>query len=154
MKNEMVFMMGLPASGKSGTRDKMFPGYTPIDSDLFKMSHPEYDPKNPSILHEWSAKEAEKAFYAALAAAKGQWVVDGTGSNSEKMVRQMEQAKAMGFTIRLVYVVVSLQTSLERNAKRTRVVPESVIREKAQNIATSFQIVAPHADEVQVINND
>jgi predicted kinase len=60
----------------------------------------------------------------------------------------------MGFSIHLCYVKVSLATALARNAKRERNVPESIIREKALNIATSFELTAPHADSVVVIDNE
>jgi len=49
---------------------------------------------------------------------------------------------------------VSLATAIARNAARERSVPEQVIRDKAEVIATSFEIVGRYADEVIVIAND
>lgn len=153
--NEMIFMMGLPAAGKSSICAQRFAKtHSVIDPDEIKKTHADYDPKNPNGTHEWSMQMEERAFLAALASAKGQWVIDGTGTNAEKMVRRMNEARAMGFAVKLVYCVVSLATSIKRNAARERNVPEYVIREKALNIATSFQIVAPHADVVEVVNNE
>ena len=57
-------------------------------------------------------------------------------------------------SVELFYVKCTLATSLKRNAARTRVVPEHILREKALDISTSFDIVAPFADNVNVINND
>ena len=154
--NEMVFTMGLPGAGKSTTLTRM--GLTAthhtIDPDAHKARHPDYDPKQPELLHAWSSKEAEKEFMAACAAGEGLYIVDGTGTNSDKMVRRIRQAQAMGFTCRLVYVRVSLATALERNAARERTVPEEIVREKALDIATSFEIVSAVADVVDVQDND
>lgn len=152
--NEMVFLMGLPAAGKSTTAETIYADYTFIDCDRIKATHPDYDPKQAYLIHEWSSKMEEQMFLNALAEGTGNFVIDGTGTNAEKMVRRMNQAKAMGFVVTLVYVTCTLATSIRRAAKRTRQVPESMIREKALNIATSFQIVAPYADSVTVINND
>jgi len=154
--NEMIFLMGLPAAGKSTTSGRMFPEpeHTFIDCDRIKSEHPEYNPREAYKVHEWSTTREEQLFMQALASGSGKYVVDGTGTNAEKMVRRMTQAEAMGFTVRLVYVTCTLSTSLRRAAKRTRQVPVEMIREKALNIATSFEIVAPYADEVTVIDND
>ncbi len=153
---EMVFTMGLPGSGKSTTLGRMglLATHQVIDPDAFKRSHPDYDPKAPELLHAWSSLEAEKAYQAATASTAGLWVVDGTGTNSDRMVRRIRQAQAMGFRCRLVYVRVSLATALSRNASRERSVPEQVIREKALDIATAFELVASVVDEVTVWDND
>ena len=70
------------------------------------------------------------------------------------MVRKMKAAKAAGYSITLVYVMVSMATSLTRNAARTRVVPEHVIRSKALDVATSFEICSQYADTINTVNND
>lgn len=151
---DMVFTMGLPASGKSTKATELFGAtHRMIDPDAMKENHPDYDPKNPQDLHEWSQQEVERMFAEALSDG-GYWLVDGTGTNAEKMVRRMEQARNAGFTVRLVFVTCTLATSLRRNAARPRVVPEAVIRSKALDINTSFRLVAPHADTVEVIDND
>ena len=81
-------------------------------------------------------------------------VYDSTGTNSERMVRYMALAEAAGMTTKLVFVVVSLETSLSRNSRRERVVPEEVIRMKADDIKTAFNICEEKAQTVQVIENE
>lgn len=153
--NTMIFTMGLPAAGKSTVCNARYADtHTVIDPDAIKEAHEDYDPKNPAALHAWSQEVAERQFNAALAASEGNFVIDGTGTNSEKMVRRMNAAKAAGFDVALVYVKCTLKTSLIRNAARTRVVPEHIVRSKALDIATSFELVAPFADTVEVVNND
>lgn len=154
MNATMIFTMGLPAAGKSYVVSKRYAGYNVLDPDAVKASHPDYDPKNPQALHAWSQEEIEAQFSAALAARSGQWVVDGTGTNSEKMVRRMNAAAASGFAVTLLYVRCTLATSLKRNAARERNVPESVVRSKARDISTSFDIVAPYAGTVEIVDNN
>lgn len=150
----MVFSMGLPAAGKSTVAHETFTGYNFIDADEIKASHPEYNPAEAHLLHEWSKEEKERQFMAALSTGSGQWVIDGTGNNAEGLVRRMNLAKSFGFTVKLFYVKCTLQTSLRRAALRERQVPVDVIREKARNIATSFEICSSYADEIQVLDND
>ena len=153
---EMVFTMGLPGAGKSTTLGRLglLDTHEVIDPDAFKAAHPDYDPKRPELLHAWSKDKAERAFAAACAAGEGLYIIDGTGTNSDKMVRRMRQAQAMGFRCRLVYVRVRLSTALERNAKRARTVPEHIVREKALDIATAFELVSAVADVTDVVDND
>jgi predicted kinase len=149
----MIFTMGLPAAGKSTISRRDYASFTAIDPDAVKESHEDYDPANPAALHAWSQEITEKMFAQAIIDASGQWIVDGTGTNAEKMVRRMNAAKAAGFRVELLFVTVPLAVSLERNAKRERVVPTHIIKSKALDISTSFEIVAPYADNVRVVNN-
>lgn len=151
---EMVFTCGLPAAGKSYVVARDFASYTSIDPDAVKEAHPDYDPKNPAALHAWSQQVTEQLFADALANADRDYVVDGTGTNAEKMVRRMKAAAAAGYRTRLVFVTCTLETSLRRNAARARVVPESIIREKALDITTAFEIIREYADAVQIIENN
>lgn len=153
---EMVFTMGLPGAGKSTAMARLglTATHSVIDPDLIKATMPGYDPKRPEIGHEESTLAAERMFLAAVASGEGRWIVDGTGTNVEKMVRRIRQAQAMGFRCRLVFVRVSLATALARNAARERTVPASIVREKALDMATAFELVSGAADEITVIDND
>lgn len=154
-RNEVVFSMGLPAAGKSTwINANLAATHSIIDPDAVKEAHPDYDPKNPAALHAWSKTVTETMWADCVASGAGLWVVDGTGTNSEKLVQKIHEAQAAGYTTRLVYVECSLATSLARNAARARNVPEDVVREKAHYIATAFGLVAPHADSVTRIDNN
>ena len=153
-KGEMIFMMGLPAAGKSTYAEAHFAcSHNFIDPDAIKLQHPEYDPANAFLVHDWSTAIADQMLEAALLGG-GKWLVDGTGTNAEKMVQRIEEAKAEGFFTRLVYVKCTLATSIERAGCRERRVPVQVIVEKASTIATAFKIVSQYADSVEVIEND
>lgn len=150
-----IFMMGLPASGKSTVAAARFgKTHTFIDPDAIKETHPDYNPERACDVHEWSMDIAERRFMEACLSADGDFLLDGTGCNAESMVRRMDIAKQWGFQITLFYVKCTLDTSLRREKFRARRVPEGIIREKARSIATSFSLVAPYAHNVTVVDND
>lgn len=151
---EMVFMMGLPAAGKSTVAARMFPTHTHLDPDAIKATLPGYTPALAANFHESSMAIFELVLGAAIDGRTGRFVVDGTGTNAEVMVRRIQLAQANGFRTRLVYVTCSLETSLARAAARARKVPEYVIREKALNVQTSFEIVSLYVQSVTVVDNN
>ncbi len=149
-----TFTMGLPGSGKSRVVAERHPDVQIIDPDAIKAGHPDYDPKSPGDLHGWSKDVADAKFANATGAGVGDWLLDGTGTLVDKLVKNIRHAKACGFNTRLLFVAVSLETAIARNAKRERTVPESIIREKAEVIYTAFEIAAKEVDDVDVVWNE
>lgn len=149
-----VFTIGLPGAGKSTVSERIYPEARLIDPDAIKAAHPQYDPKAPEMLHKWSKMVAEDQFAEALRHADRDHVLGGTGHNVEMLIRRMRRAKAAGFEVGLLYVAVSLETALERNAARERTIPEEIIREKAEGIYTAFELAAREADHVEMIWNE
>ena len=148
-----TFTMGVPAAGKTTIVESMYKNITIIDPDKIKEGFVGYEAANPQGFHSESQKIAEMQFKMAIL-GEDDFVLDGTGTNAEKLIRRITEAKTQGFEINLIYVVVSLKVSLERNRNRQRVVPEQVVMEKYQDIRYAFDAVAPHADTVLVINNE
>ena len=152
-----ILTSGLPGAGKSTIIKRCYSSFLEtavlVDPDKFKAEHPDYDPKNPSALHEWSSMEAKKLMMSTMVEGKN-LIIDGTGTNSEKMVKQIKDLQGMGYEVELLYVQVSLKTSLKRNAERERSVPESLVREKAELISVAFEITSRYADKVTVIDNN
>jgi predicted kinase len=151
--SELVILMGLPATGKSTIGTIQFgESHRFYDCDSIKESHPDYDPKNPAALHVWSKgvlnEQIETLWNWPMNA-----VLDSTGTDAEKVGRQVMFAKAAGMKTRLLFVTVSQEVSLERNARRTRVVPEHVILEKAAQVTETFDLVRFMFDEVEVVDN-
>ncbi len=151
---EMVFTMGLPAAGKSYTAALEYPSHDTIDPDAIKESHPAYDPKNPAALHAWSQEVTESLFAAAIETPSKNLVIDGTGTNTEKMIARMTAAAAAGYSVSLMFVTCNLETSIARNAARARVVPETIIRKKAETVTAAFETLKPFASTVRVIENN
>ena len=149
-----VLTMGLPGAGKSTIRTKMYPeGFVVIDSDEIKKEKSDYDPKRTEIYHEWSKKMANARKAMAMANDENM-ILDTTGTNVERMYKEIKELKLNGYTIELMFVQVSLETSLFRNANRERVVPAEVIYEKAATITEAFEIISKVVDKVVVIHND
>lgn len=151
-KPTATFMMGGPGAGKGYTRKRLFPETKVLDCDEIKKTLPGYDPKNPMATHEESRQILARQFFAQLASNES-FLYDGTGSNAEKYVRLIKQAKEAGFETQIVYVTCPLATALERNEKRERTVPAAIVIEKHETIEESFEIVSLFADKVQKINN-
>lgn len=146
---EMIFTAGLPAAGKSTAAELAYPDARHIDPDEFK--HPD---KDPAEQHAASKEAADKLFNMALDFEAGRWVYHKTGTSTEKMIGMFEAARRAGFTVKLLFVRCDLDTSLERNRKRDRTVPEHIIHEKADEMNEAFKELRWEADEVEIIDND
>ena len=59
-------------------------------------------------------------------------IIDGTGKDYDKMVNQASQLQQLGYETSMVFVNTSLETAQERNRKRARSVPPSIV-EKGWN---------------------
>ena len=152
-KPTLYMMAGGPGSGKGYIIAKHYSELSVVDCDRIKSEHPDYDPKNPSALHEWSSIEASREFYWRLSIGDD-FIYDGTGTNAEKYIAMANAAHAAGFNVTLVYVKASLVTSLRRNAERARTVPEHLVIEKHASIATSVALIRDTVNSVEIYLND
>lgn len=157
MKNnkKAILTMGLPGSGKSWTLEKNYnlEGFKVIDPDEIKKEKADYSDDRPEVYHEWSKKEANFRIAKAIH-ENDNLVIDGTGTNVEKMLKYISELQVEGYEVELLYVKVKLQTALDRNQARPRTVPESIIYEKFETITYAFEILASKSDISTVIEND
>jgi predicted kinase len=83
-------------------------------------------------------------------------IIDGTGKNYEKISKQARDLQQLGYDIHMIFVNTSLDTALERNKKRSRSVPESIVikswKEVQANIGKFSQLFKRNF--VVVDNND
>lgn len=149
----LIITAGLPAAGKSSYLKKANLNLPIVDPDAIKETHPEYDPKKPELLHDWSTMEARKLHFKYLSEGRD-FIVDGTGTNVEKYAQYIKEAKELGYTVELHYVKVSLGTSIERNAKRERTVPKEIILAKAGVIDTTTKMIGAICDKFVTVVND
>lgn len=56
-------------------------------------------------------------------------IVDGTGDNFDKIVRQKKEAEELGYDTYMVFVNTSLEVALIRNSERGRTLPEELVTE-------------------------
>jgi predicted ABC-type ATPase len=155
MDFQAVFMMGPPGAGKSFVKAKVYlkhTGFHDIDSDEMKKRHPDYDPNNPGLVHEWSLQEQVVEFRKVLPTGEP-FVYDGTGWDPRPVTERILEAKAAGYRTFLVYVHVPVEVSLFRNRNRGRFVPEAVIIDKATKVEHAFGILRHRVDKFKVIEN-
>lgn len=150
---KLIIMAGLPGSGKSYVRENKFNDMQYVDCDELKKSIKGYDPKNPGSVHEQSKIIEKQKIYSNMAEGIS-FVYDTTATNSDKVVSMIREAQSIGYEVTIVYVKTTLATSLERNSKRERVVPESIILEKYEQITASMEIIKRFADKFETVNND
>ncbi len=151
--SKAIVMIGGPGAGKGYIVRRDFSDWDVLDSDTFKQSHPDYDPKNPGALHAWSTEELTRAFFAKIGSGED-FVLDGTGTSVERYATWMTQMKSAGYEIEIVYVKTTMKVALERNRNRERVVPESIVREKHGVVDMSFRILSDFADILTVVENN
>ena len=166
-----VFMIGLPGSGKSRVIDYRYAlsfatrrpdNHTIVlDLDAELLQHPDYDPADPDILYlaqgqsayQWADARVEARFCAGLNDPETRrLVVDGTGTNSERQIRRMQQARNAGFFVKALYVRVPVKTAIARAAMRKRGVKPERIQAYQNRMAEAMQTAALHADEVETVD--
>lgn len=150
---KLVIMAGLPGSGKSFVRSTRYADFQVVDCDEIKKSISGYDPKNPEAVHAESKVKEQEEIYYNLALRKS-FVYDTTATNYVKLIKLIQDAKAVNYTVELCYVKVSLKTALERNSKRERVVSEYLINEKFSLLPISLNILKDYVDEFVTVDND
>ena len=153
-KPTLYLTAGLPAAGKSTyLKQAGLQGVPTVDPDAIKETHPDYDPKAPELLHEWSKKLARQKHLRHLADNES-FIVDGTGTNVEKYAQYINEAKELGYCIELHYIEVGVATSIDRNARRERSVPNAVILDKAGVIDQTTKIIGQLCDKFVTFKND
>ena len=79
-------------------------------------------------------------------------VLDGTGTNVERQIRRMRQARNAGFFVKAMYVRVPVRTAIARTAIRKRGVTPSRIQMYQTKMADAMSVAAEHADEVEIVD--
>ena len=149
-----VFTAGTAASGKStALRSTEWAGLPVVDPDQFKPLHPDYDPKAPELVHEWSKVEASKLRRKYLTDGVTH-VVDGTGAKPASFCARIEEARAAGFSIKVLWVQCDLRVALDRNAARERSVKPEVLRGQAAAIPFTMAIATDIVDEIRVVDTN
>ena len=130
------FLAGGPGSGKSyvvrkttgGTglqvvnSDDAFERYLEMAGLSKKMPSSEEEPRD---VERARAKKVTKARQGGYIEGRLGLIIDGTGKDYDKIAAQSIKLKQLGYDTHMVFVNTSLDTALERNAKRERSVPES-----------------------------
>ena len=142
------FLAGGPGSGKSYVVAKttaMF-GMRVVNSDdvfesLIKKAGMNMDMRNYSGKDlerrdeiRGRAKEITKLRQANYIEGRLGLIIDGTGKDYDKIEKQMRGLQQLGYDSHMIFVNTSLDVALERNEKRPRKLPESLVVQSWNNV--------------------
>ena len=161
------FLAGGPGSGKSfvvrattgGTglqivnSDDAFERYLKNAGLSQKMPETE---KEPSEVERKRAKRVTKARQGGYHEGRLGLIIDGTGKDYEKIAKQSNELKQLGYDTHMIFVNTSLDVALERNAKRDRSVPESLAIKSWKEVQGNIGKFSQHFKQnfIVVDNND
>ena len=135
-----VFLAGGPGSGKSfvvgrtlsGLGMKIINSDEPFERYLVKAGLSLRMPDDEQIPRDVERKKAKRVTSARKGhAIDGRLgiVIDGTGKDYDKMIRQSAQLQELGYETSMVFVNTTLETALDRNRKRARSVPPNIAKQ-------------------------
>ncbi len=84
-------------------------------------------------------------------------IIDGTGKDYDKIAKQVQGLKTLGYDCSMVFVNTSLDTAQERNRMRSRTLPEKQVAQmwnEVQRNIGKFQALFGSKDFIIVDNND
>ena len=161
------FLAGGPGSGKSyvvrkttgGTglqivnSDDAFEKYLKIAGLSKKMPASEEKPRD---IERARAKKVTSAREEGYVGGRLGLIIDGTGKDYDKIAKQSIQLRQLGYDTHMIFVNTSLDTALERNAKRDRSVPESIAVKSWKDVQSNIGKFSQHFRQnfVVVDNND
>ena len=142
------FLAGGPGSGKSYvvTRTTKMFGMRIVNSDdvfekLIKKAGMNMDMRNYSGKDlerrdeiRGRAKEITKLRQANYIEGRLGLIIDGTGKDYNKIEKQMRGLQQLGYESHMIFVNTSLDVALERNEKRPRKLPESIVVQSWNNV--------------------
>ena len=161
------FLAGGPGSGKSyvvrkttgGTglqivnSDDAFERYLKIAGLSQKMPEDETAERD---IERKRAKRVTKAREGGYVEGRLGIIIDGTGKDYDKIADQSIKLRQLGYDTHMIFVNTSLDTALERNAKRDRSVPESIAVKSWKDVQSNIGKFSQHFRQnfVVVDNND
>ena len=161
------FLAGGPGSGKSyvvkrGTgglglkivnSDDIFEKYLKDAGLSMKMPKSEEEPRDK--LRD-RAKRVTKAKMGNYVEGRLGLIIDGTGKDYDKIATQATKLKQLGYDVHMIFVNTSLETALERNAKRERTVPRSIATKSWKTVQSNMGKFSQYFRQnfIVVDNND
>lgn len=123
-KGAVVLSVGLPGSGKTTWFKRK--GVTPLSSDLLRTLL--FDDPTEQRHQDLVFSSLRSLLRARMIARMPSNYVDATNLSPKERRHWIRMAREFGYEVHAVYFDVPLETCLERNRKRQRVVPEDVMQ--------------------------
>jgi shikimate kinase len=162
-----IFMAGGPGSGKSYVARRTTGGlgmkmvnsddiYEKMLNDAGLDTTPEdiYSDQGQEI--RGRAKGVTKRMQGNFLEGRLGLIIDGTGKDYDKIAKQVQGLKALGYECYMIFVNTSLDTAQEQNAKRKRTLPAREVADMwnaVQNNIGKFQRLFGSANFIIVDNN-
>ena len=133
------FLAGGPGSGKSfvtssafaGTGLKLVNSDVKFERDLKKanlsLKMPDEEEYFRNIIRQRAKMTAITQLDTYIKGRLG-LVIDSTGRDYDMIARNVNMLKQLGYDCYMIFVNTSLEVALERNVKRSRSVPENIVR--------------------------
>ena len=144
-----VFMAGGGGVGKSFISDKMFGGLglVTVNSDpAFEraLKRAGLDPKTDvgTVAAQTIRQRVKNVTDLKMRNFLGNrlgLIIDGTGSDPEKIIRERSELGSLGYDTSMVMVDTTLEVALKRNSERGRVVPEHIVKADWENVQKNIQ---------------
>ena len=136
-----VFLAGGPGSGKSfivGKTGLVNIGMKLVNSDdefERRLKNAGLDKSNPDDIYSpkgqalrGKAKKTTKNKQDMYITGRLGLVIDGTGKDADKMVRQRKELEDLGYDTAMIFVDTDLETSMIRNKERARKLPDAEVK--------------------------
>jgi dephospho-CoA kinase len=158
-----IFLAGGPGSGKSYVskkaafkslgfkiinNDTAFEKYL---SDAGLEANPEniFSPQGQEL--RVKAKEITNKQMALYLNGDLGLVIDGTGKDYDKITRQAKKLEEMGYSTMMIFVNTDINTSLDRNRKRARTIPDEQVTKMWNEVQTNIGKFSSFFDNNMII---
>lgn len=107
MSKEAIFMLGLPGAGKTFQIDELQKKskkrkYIVVSADIIRVNHPDYNPEDPTSIHEECVSLAEQSMYD-MGDQGHNLIMDGGGINNSYTKRIIENMKLKGYRTKVLF---------------------------------------------------
>lgn len=134
---KIVVLVGLPGSGKSTWLERI--GAKGLSSDAIRLWLA--DDENDQTIHDRVFQTLRYLLRQRLTIGRPATFIDATNLTPQERAPYVGIGKAFGCRMEAVYFDIPLEVCRQRNASRSRVVPDDVMR------ALAAKLVPPSADE-------
>lgn len=164
-----IFLAGGPGSGKSYVVRKTTggSGLRIVNSDdiyEYMLDKEGLDAGNPDDIYSdkgqeirGKAKKITKNKQSRFIDERLGMVIDGTGKDYDKIAKQAQSLRQLGYETYMIFVNTSLDTAQEQNRKRRRTLPEKEVEtmwNEVQNNIGRFQRLFGGSNFIIVDNNN